>query len=402
MEHHLAETIPAKKEKQVGMILVLGFLSALAPFAMDMYLPALPALASDLQASTSLTQLSLTFCLIGLALGQLIAGPISDARGRRAPLIIGMIIFIVSSLLCALTSSIIVLIVLRLIQGLAGSVGIVVSRAIVRDYYSGNAMTKFFAVLMLVNGVAPIIAPVFGGQMLRFTPWNGVFVVLAIIGICLLLGVIFKLPESLPRKRRKSGGLKDTFSSFQGIMKDRVFMGLCLSQGFVFASMFAYISGSSFVLQEIFEVSPQVYSAIFGINSIGIVLASQLSSRLSFQFGEKKILVIGLITAVCGSFALLLMIQLQAGLIGVLVPLFVVITSVGLVAPTSTSLAMDRQGRNAGSASALIGLLQMGLGAIATPIVGIGGSLTATPMGLVMAVSTICAILSYLLLARGK
>ncbi|TKC19010.1 multidrug effflux MFS transporter [Robertmurraya kyonggiensis] len=402
MEHQLAKSIPAKKEKQVGMILVLGFLSALAPFAMDMYLPTLPALASDLQASTSLTQLSLTFCLIGLALGQLIAGPISDARGRRAPLIIGMIIFIVSSILCAFTSSIIVLIVLRLIQGLAGSVGLVVSRAIVRDYYSGNAMTKFFAVLMLVNGVAPIIAPVFGGQMLRFTPWNGVFVVLAIIGMCLLLGVIFKLPESLPRERRKSGGLKDTFSSFQGIMKDRVFMGLSLSQGFVFAAMFAYISGSSFVLQEIFEVSPQVYSAIFGINSIGIVLASQLSSRLSFQFGEKKILAIGLITAVCGSLALLLMIQLQAGLLGVLVPLFVVITSVGFVAPTSTSLAMDRQGRNAGSASALIGLLQMGLGAIATPIVGIGGSLTATPMGLVMAVSTICAIISYLLLARGK
>lgn len=402
MQNDLPLEVGAKKKKQVGRILVLGFLSALAPFSMDMYLPALPIVAADLNTSTSAVQLSLTFCLLGLAFGQLIAGPISDARGRRVPLMIGMTVFIISSILCAFTSSIVVLCVLRLIQGLAGATGIVISRAIVRDYYTGYEMTKFFALLMLVNSIAPIIAPTIGGQVLRFTNWEGIFVILGLIGILIILGVIFKLSESLPLEKRQTGGFKQTLASMGMMLKDRVFMGYCLAAGFVFAGMFAYISGSPFVLQDIYKMSPQAFGIVFAINSIGIVSASQISSRLSRTVGEKKLLIIGLTQAFIAGLVLFLMIQLDLGLIGILIPLFFVVSSVGLVAPSSTSLAMQRQGRNAGSASALIGLTQMGLGAIATPLVGLGGSHTAVPMGLVIAISTFCALLIYFVLIGGK
>ncbi|HWL13593.1 MAG TPA: Bcr/CflA family multidrug efflux MFS transporter [Ureibacillus sp.] len=398
MEKDLPLETSAKKEKQIGRILVLGLLSALAPFAMDMYLPALPNLATELNTSASVVQLSLTFCLIGLALGQLISGPISDARGRRIPLIIGMTVFILSSILCAFTSSIVVLCILRLIQGLAGATGIVISRAIVRDYFSGHEMTRFFALLMLVNSIAPIIAPTVGGQVLRFTSWEGIFVILSIIGIGIILGVIFKLPESLPVEKRQTGGVKQTLSAMGIMLKDRVFMGYCLASGFVFAGMFAYISGSPFVLQDIYNLSPQAFGLAFAVNSIGIVTASQISSRLSRTVGEKKLLTFGLMQAFVAGMVLYMMILLDLGLLGILIPLFFVVSSVGLVAPSSTSLAMQRQGRNAGSASAVIGLAQMGLGAIATPLVGLGGSLTAIPMGLVIAISTLCAVIIYVVL----
>ncbi len=395
MENDLPLEVSAKKKKQVGKILVLGFLSALAPFAMDMYLPSLPTIATDLNTSTSVAQLSLMFCLLGLAVGQLIAGPISDARGRRIPLMVGMTIFIISSILCAFTSSIVVLCILRLIQGLAGAAGIVISRAIVRDYFTGYEMTKFFALLMLVNSIAPIIAPTIGGQVLRFTSWQGIFVILSILGVAILLGVILKLPESLPVEKRQTGGIKQTVASMAVMLKDRIFLGYCLAAGFVFAGMFAYISGSPFVLQDIYGLSPQAFGLVFAINSIGIVSASQISSRLSRTVGEKKILTFGLLQAFLAGLVLYIMIQLDFGLMGILIPLFFVVSSVGLVAPTSTSLAMQRQGKNAGSASAFIGLGQMGLGAIATPLVGLGGSHTAIPMGLVIASSTFCALLIY-------
>ncbi|PYF06444.1 Bcr/CflA family multidrug efflux MFS transporter [Ureibacillus chungkukjangi] len=398
VENQLPIEVNTKKKKQVGRIFVLGFLSALAPFSMDMYLPALPTLASDLNTSASAVQLSLMFCLLGLALGQLISGPLSDGYGRRKPLIIGMTVFIVASILCAFTSSIVVLCLLRLIQGLAGATGIVISRAIVRDYYTGYEMTKFFALLMLVNSIAPIIAPTVGGQVLRFTSWQGIFVILSIIGAGILLGVIFKLTESLPFEKRQTGGIKQTVSSMGMMLKDRVFMGYCLASGFVFTGMFAYISGSPFVLQDIYGISPQAFGLVFAINSIGIVTASQISSRLSRTVGEKKLLIFGLSQAFLAGLALFIMIQLDLGLIGILIPLFFVVSSVGLVAPASTSLAMQRQGKNAGSASAFIGLAQMGLGAIATPLVGLGGSLTAIPMGLVIAISTFCALLIYFVL----
>jgi DHA1 family bicyclomycin/chloramphenicol resistance-like MFS transporter len=384
------------------MVLVLGSLTALAPLSIDMYLPALPTLADDMQTSTSLAQLSLTFCLIGLAVGQLLAGPMSDAQGRKKPLIIGLIIYTLSSLLCAVVPSIWMLIVLRFVEGASGAAGIVIARAIVRDMYSGPEMTKFFATLMLVNGVAPILAPVTGGQLLRVTSWHGVFVVLAMLGVLMIIGVLAALPETLPPERRSTGGIRKTLSTMRNLLGDRVFMGYAWSQGLVMAAMFGYISGSPFVLQEIFGVSPQMFSVLFAINGIGIIIAGQVTARLAIRFGESKVFVSGLLYALTGGIGLLAMILSGAGLVAVMIPLFLVVSAVGIVAPTSTSLAMQNQGNNAGSAAALIGVPQLIAGAVTAPLVGVGGSQTAVPMGVTIAAAGIGALVLYALLVRGR
>jgi MFS transporter, DHA1 family, multidrug resistance protein len=382
------------------LAVVLGSLTALAPLSIDMYLPSLPSLARELHVSTSFAQLSLTFCLVGLALGQLLAGPLSDALGRRRPLIAGLVVYTAASFLCATTSSIWILIALRLIQGLAGSAGIVIARAVARDYFSGSELTTFFARLMLVNGAAPILAPVAGGQLLRVTTWHGVFVVLGALGVLMVLAVVFGLPESLPSHKRSKGGLRNTLITLSKLVRHRTFLGYSLAQALVFAAMFGYISGSPFVLQEIFGVSPQTFSVIFAVNGLGIILASQLSARFSTRIGEAKVLVVGLGLAALSSVVLFSMIWLGVGLFAVLPPLFLVVACVGIVGTTSTSLAMQSQGRSAGTAAALIGVVQMLMGAVATPLVGTGGSRTSMPMGVVIAVCDMCAILCYFLLVH--
>lgn len=246
---------PLNRKRRLWMASVLGSLVAFGPLSLDMYLPALPLLSEDMQTSTSMVQLSLTACLVGLSVGQLFAGPISDVRGRRIPLLIGLLIYAVSSMLCAVAPSIWTFVLLRFVQGLAGAAGIVIARAMVRDMYEGSEMTKFFALLMLVNGVAPIAAPIFGSQLLHFTTWEGVFVVLCLIGVMMFFVVMFGLPETLPLERRSKAGITHTLSTFGRLIKDRTFMGYAMAQGLITAAMFAYIAGSPFVLQDIFGVS---------------------------------------------------------------------------------------------------------------------------------------------------
>jgi DHA1 family bicyclomycin/chloramphenicol resistance-like MFS transporter len=383
-----------------GMAALLGMLTALGPLSIDMYLPALPALANDLHTSTSLAQLSLTACLLGLAFGQLLVGPISDIHGRRTPLITSLVVYASASILCALVPSIWALILLRFAQGMAGSGGIVIARAIVRDLYSGSEIARFFSLLMLVNGLAPILAPVIGGQLLRITSWHGVILVLGILSIAILLTVAFKLPETLPSQYRSEGSLKQTFSTFRGLITDREFMGFAWSQGLVMAAMFAYISGSPFVLQNIFGVSPQGFSLFFAVNAIGLILASQITGRLVGRISETKLLTVGIVYAAIGGTALLTAILLGVGLVGIIPSLFVVVSSVGIVVTTCFSLAMQNQARSAGSASALLGVIPFVMGAMVAPLVGVGGSDTAVPMGIVIASCDIGALLSYFVLVR--
>ncbi|UUZ97115.1 multidrug effflux MFS transporter [Paenibacillus sp. P25] len=364
--------------------------------AVDRYVPAGFAYAGgDLHTSTSLAQLSLTACLVGLASGQLIAGPVSDVRGRRSPLLIGLIVYAVASPLCSFSTSIWALIVLRFIQGAAGSAGIVISRAMVRDMYSGSELTKFFALLMLVNGAAPILAPIAGAQLLKLTAWPGVFVVLCAIGVIMLLSVFFVLPETLAPQQRSKGGLRNTLSTFARLASNRSFMGYALSQGLVSAAMFAYISGSPFVVQDLFGASPQMFSLIFAVNGLGIIIAGQLTGRLAGRISETKPLITGLTLAALGGLALLAMILIGAGLFAILPPLFVIVSSVGIVSTSSFSLAMQDQGKSAGGASALLGLLSLISGGIVAPLVGIGGSSTAVPMGVVIAAAEIGAVMCY-------
>lgn len=380
------------KTNRLWMILVLGTLTAIGPLSIDMYLPSLPKLTDDLQTGASLAQLTLTACLLGLSVGQLFVGSISDIYGRRKPLII----YVASSLLCAVAPSIWTLVLLRFLQGASGSAGIVISRAMVRDMYSGSEMTKFFSLLMLVNGAAPILAPIIGGQLLQFTTWRGVFIVLGAISVFMLISATFVLRETLPPEERETGGLSGTLATYGKLLKDRLFMGYALSQGLVTAAMFAYISGSPFVLQNIYGASPQQFSLFFAINGIGIIIASQVTGRLAGKVNEKTLFVSGIVIAAVGGLSLLLTILLGIGLIGVLCSLFLVVSSVGVVSTTGFSLAMRNQKQAAGTASALLGLLQFISGALVAPLVGIGGSNTALPMGIVIALCEIGAVLCYL------
>ncbi|SDN41037.1 MFS transporter, DHA1 family, bicyclomycin/chloramphenicol resistance protein [Paenibacillus sp. yr247] len=395
-------SLSSSRVSRLWIILVLGSLASFGPLSLDMYLPALPNLANDLHTNTSLAQMSLTACMLGMSIGQLIAGSVSDVRGRRIPLLIGLVIYAISSLLCMFSPSIWIFLGLRFVQGLAGAAGIVISRAIVRDMYEGVELTKFFALLMLVNGVAPILAPIIGGQILQFTSWRGVFLMLSLIGVLMLIAATLGLKETHPPERRSKGGLTNTLRTFRGLLTDRMFMGYALTQGLVFAGMFAYISGSPFVLQDIFGVSPQMFSVCFAINGLGIIIAGQVTGRLAGKVSGHRLLAGGLALAAFGGMLLFIATLTGAGLYAILAAFFFIVSSVGPVSVTTSSLALQNQGKSAGSAAALLGLLSFIIGGAIAPLVGIGGSQTAVPLGIIIALMEIGAILCFVLLTRKK
>lgn len=384
--------------RQLGLLLVLGALSAFGPLSLDMYLPAFPALAADLGTGASRVQLTITTCLVGLALGQLVAGPLSDRFGRKRPLLVGVAGYALASVLCALAPDIWTLTGARVVQGLAGSAGIVIARAVVRDLHSGPALARFFALLMLVNGLAPILAPLVGAQVLRFTTWRGVFVVLAVIGVLIWLAVLLVLPETLPPERRHGGGVADTVRTFGALLRERAFVGYALSTGFVMGAMFAYIAGSSFVLQQVYGLSAQQFALVFGSNAAGLIAASQVSARLVRRHSPRTLMRAGVAMSATGGVALLGCVLLGAGLVGVLLSLFLVVTSVGLVAPNAAALALADHPRTAGSASALLGLGQYAVGGLVAPLVGLSGERS---LAWVIAVSAVLAAVVFAVLLRG-
>ncbi|MGI8644492.1 MAG: Bcr/CflA family multidrug efflux MFS transporter [Thermomicrobiales bacterium] len=395
------EAPPDPRPSRVGLIVLLGALSAFAPLSIDMYLPALPELRRDLSGNASQAQLTLSACLIGLAFGQLLAGPMSDIYGRRKPLLIGVAAYAVGSLLCAVASSISLLVTFRFVQGFAGAAGIVIARAIVRDLHSGAALARFFSVLMLVSGSAPILAPIVGAQLLRFTTWRGVFVVLALIGLVLFIAAALRLAETAPARDRETGALRSTLRTFRQLAGDRSFMRYALSGGFAIAAMFAYIAGSPFVLQEIYGVSEQRFSLMFGTNALGIVLVSQINARLVARIPPERLLRIGLSAIAIGGALLLAVVWSGSlGLAGILPALFIVVASLGFVLPNTAALALAGHARVAGTASAVLGLMQYAVGAFAAPLVGLGGEGTALPMAVVIATAGSAAVVAFWLLGR--
>jgi DHA1 family bicyclomycin/chloramphenicol resistance-like MFS transporter len=390
------------KPRTLRYALILGGLSAFAPLSIDMYLPALPRMTGDLHSTDATLQLTLTAFIIGLAVGQLIAGPISDSVGRRKPLLVGLALYTVSSVLCALSPSAELLIACRLFQALGAAAGIVISRAIVRDLFSGVAMTRFFSMLMLVSGLGPILAPVLGGQILRLTSWRGVFVVLIVFGTLLLLATAFALPEPLPAERRHPAHLGATLRTYGRLLRDRGFLGYALSGGVMFAGLFAYVSASSFVLQGVYGLNPQQFSLVFGVNGVGIVLTGQLNGRLVGRFPERRLLATGLTTSALGGIGVLLAAVFTLPLLALLASLFILVSSIGLVMPNASSLGLAEHPHQAGSASALQGLMQFAIGGLATPLVAIGGENTAIPMGTVMAVFGVSALIIFAALTRRR
>ncbi len=392
-----------KMTRRSRMILIafLGIMSAMAPLATDMYLPALPELSAEFSASTSATQLTLTMTLLGMAVGQIFLGPLSDMYGRKRPLFAGMVAFALVSAGCFYASSIEPFLALRFLQGFAGASGLVISRAIARDVAEGVELTRFMAILMLVNGLAPILAPVAGGQILAFSSWRIIFAVLAVIGVLLAVWTL-KTRETLAKEERQKN-MAASFHAFPALLRDRYFFGHCLVQCFVFASFFSYIAGSSFVFQNIYGISAQGYSLIFGGIGTGLFLVGGLPARLAGHVKDVTMLKASLLVSLVGS-SLLLAAFLTgfAPLALVIVLLFITIVPLSVMGTASFSLALSRQGRNAGAASALIGFFSMALGGVMMPLVGIAGDATAIPMaGLMLAGYTLGALVFYRRVKNG-
>jgi DHA1 family bicyclomycin/chloramphenicol resistance-like MFS transporter len=370
------------KGRQLWLTVFLGLMTAMAPLSTDMYLPALPTMQVDMGISASLAQMTLTMTMLGMALGQIFAGPLRDRYGRKGPLTIRMLVFTLTTVGCVLAENITVFLFFRFMAGFAGASGIVIARAIARDVCEGPELTKFFAMLMMVNGLAPILAPVIGGQILLFTSWRGVFVMLVLVGIFQLLATLM-YQETLPVDKRIPG-LKDSFAKFPQLLKDRYFLGHCLVQCFVFGAFFSYLAGSSFIFQNIFHVSPQTYSLIFGGIGAGLLLSGMLPARLAGRVPDEKLLHVSLVLPLLGSVLLFIAFYFQAGMAIILPVLFLTIVPLSVMGAASFSLALSRQGKNAGSASALIGFFSMILGGCMMPLVGIAGENTALPMCVIM------------------
>ncbi|WP_409022589.1 multidrug effflux MFS transporter [Dellaglioa sp. P0083] len=392
------------KKHELFLTFLLGTLSAFGPLSMDMYLPALPVIQQHLHTTASLTQLTITTCLLGLALGQLIVGPYSDKIGRRKPLLLGLILFAITSIIAATSQNITILVIIRLLQGLAGSAGLVISRAIARDLYTGKKLTSFFSLLMAVNGIFPIISPILGSFILKFTSWRGIFVILTVIGLLLFLLVLVTLPETnqiMPDKSQSNTG-DSTKKILKNLIFDKFFLSYALIQGFISGAMFCYISGSSFVLQNLFDLSSNMFSLVYAINGLGIVIMSQLSSRISDTFSEQTGLKLGVYLALFGSLLLTASLFISNSLLLVLVSLFLIVSMVGIVNTTAFSLAMQKQGQHAGSASAILGVGMNLVGSILSPFVGIMGDHSYVPMTILILLCEICALIIYLNISTKK
>ena len=392
---------PAGRRARLRLALILGGLTAFAPLSIDMYLPGLPVLGDDLSAGASAVQLTLTACMAGLAVGQLVAGPLSDRLGRRTPLLVGVGGFALASALCAAAPTVWALAGLRFAQGATGAAGIVIARAIVRDTHEGTALVRFFSMLMLVTGLAPILAPVIGGQVLEVTSWRGIFLVLAAIGVALFVAALVGLRETLPPARRRADGVRGTARTMSALLRDRHFAGFALAGALAFGALFTYVSGSPFVLQELYGASPQAFAVIFAVNSIGIVAFGQLNGRLAGRVPAMTMLRIGVTSMAVAGCAVLAVVAIGSlPLIALLVPLWVLVANMGFVFPNTTALALAGHPEAAGSASALIGVLQFAVGAIAAPVAGMAGTGTAVPMGAGIAAMALLSLAALRLSAR--
>jgi DHA1 family bicyclomycin/chloramphenicol resistance-like MFS transporter len=377
---------------RVRIILVLGALIALGPLTIDMYLPALPALGADLMASESAVQLTLTGTLVGLGLGQLVIGPLSDAIGRRRPLIAGTVVHIVASVLVLVAPNVLVLGLLRTLQGVGAAAAMVVAMAVVRDLFTGRAAATILSRLMLVMGAAPILAPSIGAGILLTGSWRGVFAVLAVMGVALLFVAIFLLKETLPPQRRRTGSFRPVLATYRTLVTDTQFVVLALVAALGMSALFSYVSGSSFVLQGTFGLSQQQFGLVFAIGAVALIGASQLNVVLLNRWSAQRIVFAALVGALAFGVVLVVVAASGAGgLIGFLVPLLFLLGAVGLVLPNAPALALSRHGEAAGTAAALLGATQFGLGALIAPLVGVLGN-DAPAMALTMTGGVLVAL----------
>ena len=383
-------------------ILVLGALTALGPFTIDLYLPAFPIIEADLGVSTAVIQLTLTATTLGFALGQLLVGPWSDRVGRRMPLIIATTLHVFASLGVAIAPSVELLMVFRVLQGVGTAAGAVVAMAIVRDLFGGLPLVRMLSRLALVNGLAPILAPVIGSQLLLIMPWRGIFWILAAYGVVVLLAAIFFIVETLPPARRADLGHSTTRQRYRALLTDRVFVGVAVVSGMTFTGLFAYLSASSFLFQGVYGLDPQQYGLLFAVNSIGIVSGVQASAYLARFVGPQWILLGAVVALIISASAIIVSDANGGGLVGILIPLFFFITACGFTFPATQVLALANHGGEAATAASVLGALNFGLAGLISPIVGVFGIDNAIPMASVMGCTAVVSLIVLVVVVRPR
>ncbi len=386
---------------KMGALCVLALLSAVAPIATDMYLPGFPQLSESLGSGASAVQLTLTSFLIGLALGQLIIGPLSDNYGRRKPLLIGTALTIVSGVLCVFAPNIESLIVLRVLQGFGGAAGVVLARAIIADRAPDAAtIARQTQIMMMIGGVAPILAPITGTVIVATAGWRAVFMVTALLSTIAFVGVLRYVAESLPAERRIHASRQALWQTIGRLFKHRAYVGYTLVTSFAFMALFGYISASPFVFQNVLGLSSTGYSIAFGSNALGIILFGAVSARLVSRIEPRVIITASLSLLLLATGAILTFVSAGAGPILMLPAIFLAVATIGPILGNASALAIRQVPEAAGTGSAVLGAAQFGLGAIASPLVGLMGEDNPLPMALVMVVASLSAVASFSLLTK--
>ncbi|MDQ4120638.1 MAG: Bcr/CflA family multidrug efflux MFS transporter [Acidobacteriota bacterium] len=382
------------------LVVILASLTAFAPLSIDMYLPSFPQIAADFVVSVARVELSLAAFFVGLSFGQLLYGTATDRFGRKKPLYVGLSIYCAASLTCAFAPNVEALIILRFFQALGACGGIVIARATVRDLFEHSESARVFSLLMLVMGVAPILAPLIGGYVALFFGWHAIFAVVSVFSAICLAAVYKFLPET--REPNSNVRLGKTFGIYLNILKDRGFLGFTLAGGLAQAGMFAYITGSPFVFIELLGIPAEHYGWVFGSNALGMIAVSQINGRLVRSINPTRILRVCLFVTALFSLLLILAGVFNLGFWGVVIPIFLYIASLGMIFPNATAGALSEQTENAGAASALIGTLQYGLAAIASSLVSYFNNGTSLAMTTLIGACGIAAFLALNLLLGAK
>ncbi len=400
---HPGDAIPARR--RLVYIILLGALTALGPFTIDLYLPAFPVLEEDFQTTAAAIQLTLTGTMVGFGIGQLIVGPLSDKVGRRIPLLVVTALHVLASVAAAIAPTLLLLSVSRVFMGIGAAAGGVVAMAIVRDLFGGKRLVVMLSRLALVTGVAPVVAPLIGSGLLAFMPWRGLFVVLGVYGAILLVCAVLLVPETLPPARRGGKGSTTVLQRYRSVLSDRVFLGVLVIGAMTFSGLFSYLSASSFLFQESYGFDAQQYGLLFAANSIGVVTGVQTASRLAARVGPQWVMAVSTAVLVLASSAILLFHQLGFGLWGTIIPLFFFMTACGFTFPCVQVLALDRHGKAAGTAASILGACNFGVAGLVSPIVGWisqDSGITDTSMAAVMAGCGVVAVAGLWLIVRPR
>ncbi|WP_434056403.1 multidrug effflux MFS transporter [Georgenia sunbinii] len=370
----VSNLVPAAPRPSARFVLLMGAMAALPALTTDMYLPSLPEVATDLDTTPALVQATITGVLIGGAVGQLLIGPISDRFGRRRPVMVGIALHVVASILCIFAAGIVPLLVLRLIQGVGNASAMTTAMAVIRDRYTGAAASAVLSRLMLVVGVAPLLAPTFGGFIAQVSDWRMVFAVLALLGVGLMALIWRFLPETLPHFQRRDDGAKGALRSYRLLLRDRQFMALALLPGLAMGALMSYVAGSPFVFRGEYGLGETQFALLFAVNGIGLVLGAQVNAALVRRFEPLHMIRVAVPLVLLLALVLLVVAwQDFGGLVGLMVPLWLILAVNSVVPPNSTALALSRHGERAGSAAALIGAVQSGVAGTVSPLVGVIG-----------------------------